>query len=109
MALLGLAVLPACTIVQVEGGELRPHAGFLKLEPTQGAKLVAITSRHYGFGADGLSSSLGYAETRTIIVPDSSRCMLVVFPERHGEETANQLRQLLTEFPDICSQGGEHE
>ena len=97
----------ACTVVEVRGGELRRYGGSLRLDPFGNAATVAITTRNYGLAVDGHSLLLGYGKSRTIVVPDTSRCSAVIIVERSSAAELMQWRNYFSQYPDVCVEGGE--
>lgn len=92
----------ACTVVQVNGGEIRRFGGILRVAPLQDASTVSITSRNYGVIADGHSLLLGYGKSRIIVVPDTSRCSAVIIMDDSSENLLSQWREFFGKYPNIC-------
>ena len=106
MACLLTLTCTACTVVKIDGGEVRRYGGSLRLDPFRNASVVTVTSRNYGVVADGHSLLLGYGESRTIVVPDDSHCAAIIIVEKSSDEQLSQWREYFSKYPDVCVEGG---
>lgn len=100
------SALASCTVVSVEGGEVRRFAGQLSIVPNEIPGPVTIRKRDYGFVADQGSAVIGYRETYTVVVPPDVECAAVIIVE--GEEPQLDFwREQFADNPNICVLGGE--
>lgn len=97
----------ACTVVNVEGGDVRRYAGTLRVVPEPQAKMVSVARRTYGLAADGRSLIVGYEASRTIVVPRDSRCAAFVVVDRPTPEMLAQWHAFARAHPEICVNQGE--
>lgn len=95
----------ACTVVRVDGGNLRRYGGLLRLEPSDGATIVTVSSRNYGVVANGNSFLLGYGKSRAIVVPNASRCSAVIIIEKGSDEQLSRWEEFFSKYPNMCVEG----
>lgn len=99
----------ACTVVSVDGGQVKRYAGMLEVRPAAGADLVAVTTQKFGFVADGHSLVVGAQRETRVSAVDPARCFLIVFVERNGASISPELQKLIQENPNVCVSGGTED
>lgn len=107
LSFFALFACSACTVVKVEGGDVRRYGNLLKVEASKNASIVSVTTRNYGMAVDGHSLLVGYGRSRTVIVPDGSRCSAVIVVEKgEGDEQLSRWRKFFSDYPNVCIEGG---
>jgi hypothetical protein len=91
-----------CTIVNIDGGQAKMHAGSLHIMAPENAEVVAIQSRGFGLIRGARNVTLGYQDERLVYQIAGSSCAIILFDARLDEEGRRFWRELAQTHKDIC-------
>ena len=98
--------LPACTIVQVQGGNpsTAVHFGLLKIEPAPGARSISYRVRGIGLVPSLNGATLGFAREDAVFAYHPEDCRIVLFDWPAAPADRRDLAVRLSS-PEICQSG----
>lgn len=97
-----LLAAAGCTVVNIDGGQAKIHAGSLRIVAPENAEIVAVHSRGFGLIRGSGNVTLGYQDENLVYQIAGSSCAIILFDARLDEEGRRFWRELAQTQKDIC-------
>jgi len=97
-----LLMLPACTIVNIDGGQAVVHGGNLRIVAPENSNVVAVRSRGFGLVTGARNVTLGYQDESLVYQIAGGSCAIILFDAKLDEKNRGFWRELAEKHEDIC-------
>jgi len=101
-SLIFLLILPACTVVNIDGGQAVVHGGSLRIVAPENSDVVAVRSRGFGLVRGAHNVTLGYQDESLVYQIAGGSCAIILFDARLDEKGREFWRELAEKHGNIC-------
>ncbi|MGQ3101711.1 MAG: hypothetical protein ACT6Q5_12485 [Sphingopyxis solisilvae] len=101
-SILFLLILPACTVVSIDGGQAVVHGGNLRIVAPENSNVVAVRSRGFGLISGARNLTLGYQDESLVYQIAGGSCAIILFDVKLDEKGRSFWRELAEKREDIC-------